>query len=114
MGPFAVGDIVLVRFPYSDLSRSKKRPGLVIGFSDFDNLIVCQITSKAPNPKTSIAISDADLVVGGGLLSVSYIRANKFFTADRKLITKNLGSLRPELHGKVYKLILEAISTLGE
>ena len=46
MGRFVVGDIVVVSFPFSDLSGQKLRPALVLAHGEFDNLILCQITSR--------------------------------------------------------------------
>ncbi len=44
------GDVVLVRFPYSDLSRFRKRPALVVqdesGETGLSRRLVCQITSN--------------------------------------------------------------------
>lgn len=45
MGKFVKGDIVIVPFPFSDLSSSKKRPAMVISDLKGDDIILCQITS---------------------------------------------------------------------
>ena len=39
-------DIILVNFPYTDLSKVKKRPALVLKNLEGNNIIVCQITTK--------------------------------------------------------------------
>ena len=56
MGEFMKGDVVVVPFPFSDLSANKKRPALVVATLTGDDVILCQITSKAivsPNvPRT--------------------------------------------------------------
>lgn len=46
MAKFVRGDVVVVPFPFSDLSQSKRRPALVITSLDGDGLILCQITSS--------------------------------------------------------------------
>lgn len=48
MGKFVKGDVVVVPFPFSDLSASKRRPALVVATFMGDDVILCQITSKAP------------------------------------------------------------------
>jgi len=48
MAKFVKGDVVIVPFPFSDLSQSKRRPALVIAGLDGDDLILCQITSRTP------------------------------------------------------------------
>jgi hypothetical protein len=44
---FVVGDVVIVPFPFSDLSESKRRPALVLAVLTGDDLILCQITSQS-------------------------------------------------------------------
>jgi len=46
MARFIKGDIVVVPFPFSDLSTSKKRPALVLADLPGNDIILCQITSK--------------------------------------------------------------------
>lgn len=46
MGKFIKGDVVVVPFPFSDLSNSKKRPALVLASLEGEDLILSQITSK--------------------------------------------------------------------
>jgi hypothetical protein len=44
-----VGTVVLVSFPFSDLSHSKLRPAVVTAHVGRDDWILCQITSKPLN-----------------------------------------------------------------
>jgi len=46
MAGFIRGDIVVVPFPFSDLSEAKRRPALVIADIAGDDFILCQITSQ--------------------------------------------------------------------
>ncbi|MDZ7934257.1 MAG: type II toxin-antitoxin system PemK/MazF family toxin [Emticicia sp.] len=54
MATFVKGDIVVLPFPFSDLSDSKRRPALVLANLQGDDIILCQITSK--NTRDSYAI----------------------------------------------------------
>ena len=92
MGIFAVGDVVLVPFPYADFSIFKKRPALVAGLTEFNNLILCQITSKANTSTWAIPLNDRDFGEGGLNLD-SYIRPDKIFTVEESIIEKKVGSL---------------------
>ena len=47
MGAFAAGEVVLVRFPFSDLSSSKLRPAVILAAAGRQDWILCQITSNA-------------------------------------------------------------------
>jgi hypothetical protein len=46
MGKFVKGDVVIIPFPFTDLSGNKKRPAFVVADLSGDDIIVCQITSK--------------------------------------------------------------------
>jgi mRNA interferase MazF len=93
MGTFTVGDVVLVPFPYADFSRFKKRPALVVGRAEFDNLILCQITSKANSSKHAILLRDTDFQEGSLHLE-SYIRFDKLFTVERSVLEGEVGSIK--------------------
>ena len=93
MGPFTVGEVVLVSFPYADFSKFKKRPALVVGYADFDNLILCQITSKRDASTKAIALMD-DEFIKGNLSVKSYIRPDKIFTVKQNIIESKRGMLR--------------------
>ncbi|MEK7558723.1 MAG: type II toxin-antitoxin system PemK/MazF family toxin [Patescibacteria group bacterium] len=104
MGKFAVGSIVLVTFPFSDLKGQKVRPALVLANVEFNNLILCQITSKPYSSKISIRLTSTDFATGG-LPIVSYVRPDKLFTADTTIIKKTVGKLSSKTTDKVLKNI---------
>lgn len=54
MGVPAIGQVVLVPFPFSDLSRAKMRPAVVLAEAEHDDWILCQVTS---NPMVMIVLS---------------------------------------------------------
>ena len=88
--------IVLIPFPYTDLSGSKKRPALVISSSDFnfdnEDVICCLITSKPEETKHSIKITNKDMETGN-LEFESKVKAFRIFTVNKKLIYRILGKL---------------------
>jgi mRNA interferase MazF len=92
MGKFVVGDVVVVTFPFSDLSGKKLRPALVVARAEFDHLILCQITSKAYTSKKAIKITAADFN-SGSLPITSYMRPDKLFTAEPVIIERVAGTL---------------------
>ena len=92
MAEFVKGDIVVVPFPFSDLSSSKKRPALVLVSSKGDDLILCQITSRNVRDDIAIIIEQTD-IEDGSLNMTSNARPNKLFTADEHIIAYRVGKL---------------------
>ncbi|MBU1199547.1 MAG: type II toxin-antitoxin system PemK/MazF family toxin [Nanoarchaeota archaeon] len=91
--PFLMGDVVVMPFPFSDLSTAKKRPVLVLAGLKGDDYILCQITSQARKDEYSVSLVDKDFVKGK-LSVASFIRPNRLFTADKTLIERKVGSLK--------------------
>lgn len=92
MEELIVGAVVTLPFPFADFSSYKTRPALVIGYAEFDNLILCQITSKSYTSKTAIRLT-SDEFASGDLELISYIRPDKIFTVESSLITGSVGKL---------------------
>jgi len=92
VGQFVKGDVVVVPFPFSDLSANKKRPALVLANLTGDDVILCQITSKNINDSYAIALTATDFKTGGLPLE-SNIRPNRLFTADSGIILYRAGEL---------------------
>ena len=92
MGKFIKGDVVVVPFPFSDLSASKRRPALVLVDLPGDDLILCQITSQTISDEMAIPIDYTDFE-SGGLNLVSNARPNKLFTADASIVLHKTGRL---------------------
>lgn len=108
MARFIKGDVVIVPFPFSDLSRSKRRPAFVINNLPSNDILLCQITSKDGKDKFSIPLNGSDFV-SGGLPIISNIRPNKLFTADKGIIIRKAGSTTKELSTKVIETIVDFI-----
>ena len=107
MEKFAVGTIILVSFPFSNLKGKKLRPALVLAHVEFNNLILCQITSKPYASNSAIKIESADFDEGK-LPVTSYVRPDKLFTADTSIIESKVGKLTT----KVKKNILQKVRNL--
>ena len=73
MGRFIKGDIVVLPFPFSELSQAKRRPALVITSLPDDDAILCMITSQAARDSDAILLQPNDFIAGG-LNQTSYIR----------------------------------------
>jgi len=95
MGGFVKGDIVVLPFPFSDLTQAKRRPALVVASAGGDDLILCQMTSQANRDRYAILIGPADLA-SGTLNQPGYVRPNRLFTADKQIILYRIGSLNAQ------------------
>ena len=93
MEEFVKGDVVVLPFPFSDLSKSKKRPALVVANLEDQDIILCQITSEVRVDNYSIVLSNNDFKKGS-LNLTSIIRPNRLFTADKSIILYKIGSLK--------------------
>jgi mRNA interferase MazF len=79
MGTFAAGQVVIVHFPFSDLTASKLRPAVVLAEAGRGDWILCQITSKSYGDEKAIPL-DAPDFAHGSLRLTSYVRPGKFST----------------------------------
>lgn len=91
MGIPSKRSIVLIRFPFSDLSKSKLRHALVIATTDEDDFILCQITSENYGDTKSVKLVDSDFEIGS-LQRISFVRYTKIFTANNTIIFSEYGS----------------------
>ena len=110
MGRFVKGDIVIIPFPFSDLSATKKRPALVVASLAGDDVILCQITSQPIRDRYAQAIEEKDFS-SGGLNRPSNVRPNRLFTADASLISYRAGVLSPGKTDMIINGIIEILRT---
>ncbi len=91
----AAGAVVLVRFPFSDLSRTKLRPAVVLADVRRGDFILCQITSNPYGDATAIELAHAAFAKGS-LRVIGFARPAKLFTANQNLIVSHVGDLQVE------------------
>jgi len=97
------GKIVLVPFPFTDLSATKLRPALVLHEGERD-VIVAFISSRIP-PKPS----DTDVIITQdhpefpltGLKVDSVIKLDKVATLSKNLIIGEIGEIGPKLKDEI-------------
>ncbi|MBN2232972.1 MAG: type II toxin-antitoxin system PemK/MazF family toxin [Deltaproteobacteria bacterium] len=100
--------VVLVKFPFSDLSSTKLRPAVVLTYAGRDDWILCQITSNPYADLNSIMITDDDFNIGS-LQRLSYARPTKLFTTNNTLIDSQVGKLNDVLFNKIINAIIEIL-----
>jgi len=103
----AIRSVVVVRFPFSDISQAKIRPAVVlcdVGRGDF---LLCQITSKPYGDFSSITLDERHFQ-RGGLQRVSHARPGKLFTAHESIVGREVGIL----NHAVCKTITDGIALM--
>jgi mRNA-degrading endonuclease toxin of MazEF toxin-antitoxin module len=105
---FVKGDIIVVPFPFSDLTQAKRRPALVISALEGNDLILCQITSQSVRDNYAILLDDKDFN-RGSLKQSSNIRPNRIFTADNHIVLYRVGDLKLDKINKIIEKVIEII-----
>lgn len=91
----SAGDVIILPFPFSDLTENKVRPAIVLARANQSDWILCQITSNPYGDSQAIVIERTDFA-SGMLRITSYARPSKLFTASDKLFLSVVGTLKPE------------------
>ena len=102
-------DIVLIPFPYSDLTGSKQRPALIISnekLNKSEDRICCLITSSEPTEGIQITNND---YLEGKLPFKSWIKPYRIFTISSKIIKKKICTLNDDFHKNIIQSINEYI-----
>ena len=105
-------DILLTRFPFSDLVGSKVRPVPVLSNDAynrrFSDILICAITSN-PRPHeyaTDLAAKDLEQ----GILKVeSKVRADTITSIEQEIVLKKIGRVRNEKYRQLVRLVEELI-----
>ena len=78
------GDIVLVSFPFTDLTSSKRRPALILSPDCFnaagEDLVLAAITSHITDDPNAVHLRRGDFAEGG-LPKASMVKTTKLFTS---------------------------------
>jgi len=100
---YKVGDIILVKFPFTNLKKAKKRPVLVVKSEDDLGDIVCfQISSNSE--QTNLLKIEKDDLESAIFSLESYIKYDKCFTLSTEIVDKKIGSLKPHILEKLQNL----------
>ena len=92
MGKPVAGEVVVIAFPQTDLKAGKRRPALVLVDLPGDDLILCQITSRARSDESSITLDIADFE-RGQLAHSSFVRPQRLFTVEQRVILYSVGKV---------------------
>lgn len=99
---YKFGDIALLKFPFTDGTKTKKRPALIIYDCKDGEIIVCRITSHIYETDNDIYIDEWEKA---GLRLPSVIRVHKIATLDKELVETIMGKVNQPIIKKVRKII---------
>lgn len=106
----SAGQVVLVPFPFSDLSHSKLRPAVVLADAGRNDWILCQITSNPYGDPRAIRLGDESFEEG--LLRItSFARPAKLFTANQELMVAEAGTLKKGPFRQIIEAIISILRT---
>jgi mRNA interferase MazF len=106
--PSANGAVVLLPFPFSDLSQSKLRPAVVLANAGRGDWVLCQITSNAYGDPLALTLDQSDFATGS-LRVQSFARPGKLFTANEALFTSEVGVLTPAALARVVGAVINLL-----
>jgi mRNA interferase MazF len=100
-------DVVLVPFPFTDLSSTKKRPAVIVSPDDYNaaagDIVIAFVTSRS-----SLTHRPGDCPIRlwqeAGLLKPSTLRM-KFATVDAGIVLKKLGTMAEADRSAVRELL---------
>lgn len=103
------GDIVLVPFPFTDLSGQKVRPALILSKKESgDDITLCFISSVQSRKVLSNEVvikEDSKNFENTGLKVSSIIKVTKIATLEKKVILGKLGHLEIENVSKIKTIL---------
>lgn len=102
MDELQFGDIVLLKFPFTDGKTFKKRPALIINDFTDNDVIVCRITSQIYKTPNDIFIENWKEC---GLKLPSVIRVHKLATLERNMVELSMGKLDTLTKSKVKDIV---------
>ena len=108
MVTLTAGSVVLVPFPFSDLSHSKLRPAVVLAYAERGDWILCQVTSKPYADYRAVELTDDDFE-RGSLRLLSYARPAKIFTAHESIFVSEEGVLTTESLKRITDEVVSVI-----
>lgn len=99
------GDIVLMPFPFSDLSQAKRRPAVILSQNRTNgkDLIAVQITSSSRLDSFSFPLPNSTVTVP--LPATSEVRINKLFTVDASVIVRKISKLNRDALEQLLNLV---------
>jgi mRNA interferase MazF len=96
------GEIVLLKFPFTDGKTFKRRPALIINDFNDGDIIVCRVTSQIYKTKNNIYIENWEK---SGLRLPSVIRVHKLATLEKDMVEMVMGKIGDSTKNQIKDII---------
>jgi mRNA interferase MazF len=100
------GEVVVIPFPRTDSAGGKRRPAFVIDDLPGQDLILCQITSRAHYDAFAVPLDGTDFE-RGQFARQCFIRPQRLFTVDCRVILKSIGKVNAAKFEEVLAKVRE-------
>ena len=100
-------DIVLIPFPYTDLTGTKLRPAVIISnkrLNETEDRMCCLITSKPSQEGLEIKEFEK-----GKLPFQSWVKPHRIFTIDKKIVKRKLCTINKDFQKKIVQEMLSFV-----
>lgn len=106
-------DIVLIPFPFSDLSKAKYRPAIVMSNNTYNrkfrDFIGIPLTTNPNTRNHTVPVTSRDMATGS-LTVVSVAKVDKVFSLEQKLVVKTYGQLRQDVFDKIRDELIKLLN----
>ena len=109
----SVGSVVLVPFPFSDLSQSKLRPAVVLADAGRRRLDSVSGNQHSISRREGRKARESDFEKGSPRI-VSYARPGKLFTANQQLLVSEVGSLNDGAFNRRLDAVVGVLRPAGK
>jgi mRNA interferase MazF len=100
------GEVVVIPFPRTDSAGGKRRPAFVIDDLPGQDLILCQITSRAHFDAFAVPLDGTDFE-RGKFTHQCFIRPQRLFTVDYRVIINSVGKVNAAKLDEVLRKVRE-------
>jgi mRNA interferase MazF len=103
------GNIVVVPFPFTDLSSIKRRPALILHETKYDVVVayISSVMPSVPSPEDVLVPQSRPSFISSGLISDSVIQLDKLATIEKSLIIRTLGIADSDLKAEINLKLAE-------
>jgi mRNA interferase MazF len=115
MSTYRQQDIVLARFPFSDLSSQKVRPVLILSNDTYNqqsaDVLVCGLTTNLRAAPYSVVIDITDVEQPGTLRHTSKIKADTIASLEKSILLRQIARHKRSVFRQVIAEIRELIDS---